>query len=417
MHTWLETPFGAFLCVPLSADYQAMLPSLHSQSRRTSADALLDVQDCILSTDAGDYIHWRKENPQEPGKSVGDLVGHIQNAFRQRFESSGEHPAISSEPRVPFAVLLGWLAEKLRSHGADIEEGKELLWELAGDEHQLYRVRAIVAKANRCDDATLNHEGVVDKAALNKMVPMVEQATEASKKALREWAALAELEPFEWQARGFEHGHRKKYVRSEPVVVRFTESTPLFNAFMMQIASHAGDDFLEHINESCFAGDLCFPTPTGDRLEKAAPLHVKLEDLFRICLTRRSDMAEANGWSDADMHTRVATSDEMREMMNSWRHDVESYMAPGTLERYNNLPRQAAHQLGKSVFSAHLFQISGCKFLVSELIQSPVLAGCVSSDSRAAQPAGSRAAQPARTMSQFLEAYRQHKQTEFLLEL
>ena len=123
-------------------------------------------------------------------------------------------------------------------------------------------------------------------------------------------------------------------------------------------------------------------------------------------------MAQENGWSDVDMYTRVASPDEMKEMLNSWRHDVDSYMSPGSLEQYYELPRQQAHQLGKRVFSAYQFHISGCKLFLTELIKSPVLAGCLSCDSSAAQPARSSAAQAPRIMREFLDAYRQHKQTE-----
>ena len=155
-----------------------------------SAETLLDIQECICAADARDYHYWRRKNPQEPRKSVSNLVGHIQSAFRQRFESSADQPALIAEPRVPFDILLGWLGDKIASHGADMEDGKELLWELARDEHRLYRMKALAAQANSCDDAILSPEHRMDKAALNEVLPLVEQAAEASKKALREFAGL-----------------------------------------------------------------------------------------------------------------------------------------------------------------------------------------------------------------------------------
>ena len=130
---------------------RAAQPASHSSSPRTSADTLLDIEDCIRAADARDYDHWRRKNPQEPRKSVGNLVGHIQSAFRQRFESSAEQPASSAEPRVPLVVLLGWLAEKIKSNGADIDDAKELLREFARDEHRLYRMKQLVATANSMD--------------------------------------------------------------------------------------------------------------------------------------------------------------------------------------------------------------------------------------------------------------------------
>ena len=66
---------------------------------------------------------------------------------------------------------------------------------------------------------------------------------------------------------------------------------------------------------------------------------------------------------------------------------------------------QQQHDLRKSRFSTLRFHIAGCKFLLSKLIEYPIIAQL--SDT-VGQPAGEHV----RSMLQLLHSYREHQQTE-----
>ena len=116
-------------------------------------------------------------------------------------------------------------------------------------------------------------------------------------------------------------------------------------------------------------------------------------------------MARANNWSESDEKTRTATSVEMKEMFNDWCADVESWMKPETLEQYWRMKRQKQHQLRKSRFSTFLFHIAGCKFLLTKLIEIPIIA-------QLSETVGQPAAEHVESMLQFFYSYEEHKQTE-----
>ena len=80
-------------------------------------------------------------------------------------------------------------------------------------------------------------------------------------------------------------------------------------------------------------------------------------------------------------------------------------MKPETLEEYWCTTRQKQRELRKSRFSTFRFHIAGCKFLLSKLIEYPIIAQL--SDT-VGQPAGEHV----RSMLQLLHSYEEHKQTE-----
>jgi hypothetical protein len=89
----------------------------------------------------------------------------------------------------------------------------------------------------------------------------------------------------------------------------------------------------------------------------------------------------------------------MARIMNTWRKDVVSYMRPATLWQYHRdlkFNPEKAHSKSKNIHSQHLFQISGCKFLVHAFIRMPVLSDC------AAQP----------VIDELLQDYEDHKRSE-----
>ena len=137
----------------------------------TTLDALLEIKGMIYSARASDYLNWKKAHPSEPQKSACNLIGRFQIAIRQKFHStagSTGQSAKSGEPKVPFAVLIGWLVEKMRAHGTDLEDGKELLWDLAQREHQRSRFTKMFRKVNEmeCGDS---EEKRIDVQVLNEI--------------------------------------------------------------------------------------------------------------------------------------------------------------------------------------------------------------------------------------------------------
>jgi len=129
-------------------------------------------------------------------KTTANVVGHIQSAFPQRFENCGKEPTFYVEPKVPFRILLGWIADKIEFHGADVGHGKELLRHLAQDEHRRYRMKTMVEKTNTMN---LNPHGAVDRDVLKEVLPLVDQATETTKNALRELAGFPKAPKRAWE--------------------------------------------------------------------------------------------------------------------------------------------------------------------------------------------------------------------------
>ena len=76
------------------------------------------------------------------------MVETLQLAIRQEYywsTGSAEWCAQSGEPRVPFAMLIGWIVEKMYAHGTDVTKGKELLWAMVQREHQLLCLLGTIA--------------------------------------------------------------------------------------------------------------------------------------------------------------------------------------------------------------------------------------------------------------------------------
>ena len=72
----------------------------------------------------------------------------------------------------------------MRAHGTDLEDGKELLWDLAQREHHLWRFTKILRKANEME-LGISDEKMIDRRVLNEIMPLVEQASATAKNALR----------------------------------------------------------------------------------------------------------------------------------------------------------------------------------------------------------------------------------------
>ena len=92
-------------------------------------------------------------------------------------------------------------------------------------------------------------------------------------------------------------------------------------------------------------------------------------------------MSSSSSAAQLALTTMLFTAEDMCTIMNSWRHDVDSWMKQDTLERYRYGKNR--QQLCKSAFNVYLQHLSGCKFLLRRLIALPI----VSALGSAAQPA------------------------------
>ena len=187
--------------------------------------------------------------------------------------------------------------------------------------------------------------------------------------------------------RKIEHNAEQPAPRQDPVsglstaskAVVLRERTPLYDNFLdsMQKAE-AGTDILDFLGTECFFGRLCYYDKKGQECLRPFSIAWKMEVMLGEVLEQRNLHIDrlnkrAPPWSSPDsMATLKFTEDDMKEIMNTWRLDVGSWMQASTLARYNVSPKW--HQIGKSAFSTFLQQLSGCKFLLRRLIASPLLA-------------------------------------------
>jgi hypothetical protein len=210
--------------------------------------------------------------------------------------------------------------------------------------------------------------------------------------------------------------------RFEPArrAVELRPSTPLYDNLIANLQSAAqghrsGEAFINYITECCFYEKLLIMDVYGESIETPVPLSVKMESLLRAAQRQREEHQKRlrrRGVPYAfgpveEMH--MDPDVDMKEIFNTWREDVESWMKPRTLETYRHLEQkslfQEAHQLGKKTFSTYLFQLSGCKFLLHKLIQLPLIRSSPAGTVRSVE-------QPAAILMQLLNAYEEHKQTQ-----
>ena len=184
-------------------------------------------------------------------------------------------------------------------------------------------------------------------------------------------------------------------------------ATPLYDLLLNNLRNHA-PQLLAYVSERCFHGELLAKNFFGDTLPVPMRLSVKMEELLSVCKTRRQlhidhlrkvgDPRCSAEQPDAD-NLIIFNDDDMQHIMTTWKEDVASYMKPVTLSKIRqDLKRnvEKARNKCQSVHSTHLFQISGCKFIVHLFIRIDVLSKC------AEQP----------VIDQLLQQYARHKDSD-----
>jgi hypothetical protein len=179
--------------------------------------------------------------------------------------------------------------------------------------------------------------------------------------------------------------HRNGALPYPRIAVTLRPSTPLYDNFILNLEKSAqehpsGEEFKKYITETCLFGSLLTLDVYGEDIDTPVPLSVKMEELFRAAENQRElqvqRLRRKHPGDNFPHHWRM-DDDDMKEIYNTWRKDVQSWMRGSTLAMHEEMERrglwQDAHQLGKSSFSTYLFQLSGCKFLVHILIQLPII--------------------------------------------
>ena len=209
--------------------------------------------------------------------------------------------------------------------------------------------------------------------------------------------------------------------RFEPArrAVQLKPSTPMYDRLLGNLESaedhRAFEPFIQYITDCCFNGNLLSRNERGESMETPMPLPVKMENLLRACRTQR--VKQQKRLMDRGVEYAFGPIDEMhmdpgydmREIMNTWRDDPESWMNPRTMENHRELEWnglfQSAHQLRKRTFSTYTFQLSGCKFLLHKLLQLPLIRSRPASTMRSVE-------HPCAVLNKLLSDYEEHKRTK-----
>ena len=130
---------------------------------------------------------------------------------------------------------------------------------------------------------------------------------------------------------------------------------------------------VEELAEEFMFGDVLYYGLIGEKLTEPLPVATTLYHLLHVTQGRRAHNLRSEKISDPDC---ILGSQDMTNIMNAWRKDVESWMAEWNYEVYYKTlaeRRQSAHKFAKSRFIYYLLHLSCCKALVSELIAVPIL--------------------------------------------
>ncbi len=205
--------------------------------------------------------------------------------------------------------------------------------------------------------------------------------------------------------------------------VKWKPHTPLWDGIISTleqgVQNHEnGEAFLTYMTHCCFFGKLRTMNVHGDQIETAVPLSFKMEEMMKTAQTQRDLQLErlrdrGIAWSSLNPAEYVMDPADMKEIYNTWRINVESWMRPSTLTEYRKMKEwrqnQQAHQLGKQAFSSYIFQISGCKFLLHKLIELPLISASLlpheDEDGSAEQPT-------AIALNMLINAYEEHKKSK-----
>jgi hypothetical protein len=180
-------------------------------------------------------------------------------------------------------------------------------------------------------------------------------------------------------------------------------ATPLYKAFLEKMEATGDDAMMENLANFCLFGPLRNKAPSGSAEPPAEynaglpySLGMRIENLLTKTNEQRQKhiarLASRNDPRANHGNELVFNDDDMKELLNNWRHEPETWMTQDTLTTLQNLPTQKKHQTTKSAFSTMQFQLFGNISLTQTFIRFPI----------------SSAARPASFLEGFLEAWQKY---------
>ena len=191
-----------------------------------------------------------------------------------------------------------------------------------------------------------------------------------------------------------------------PSLILPSPETPLYNALLEKLSNIGDENLMESLGDFFVFDKLKFKKPYGSAEQPAAEtddpylLGLRIEHLLAVAHEQRSKhLARLTSRYDARAklpHSLVFNANDMKETMNSWRHQPERWMQKQSLQIVNDIENpQAYHQALKSRFSAMLFELFGNRALVELFIRFPICS----------------AEQPAWLLKNFVEAWENFRDT------
>ena len=280
------------------------------------------------------------------------------NQIAELFVEEGGRAA-SHAPIAPLDTNLGLAQEEAFSAQADIFQDQEYL---------------------RSDDDGLPQN--ILEPPLGLITPLIstEEATSGSA-AQPDLLELVNAEDFEPEPMIHPGDFDFEYVVAAPSLVLPSPETPLYNAFLDKLAITGDDDVMKDLADFCVFDKLTFKRPYGSAEPPAGEtddpyaLGLRTEHLLNITNTYRSRhiarLTSRNDDRAHTPHTLVFTSDDMKEIMNAWRKQPETWS--DSLATLNDMRTAQEHHLAcKSKFNTMLFELYGSKSLVEIFIRFPI---------------------------------------------
>ena len=178
-----------------------------------------------------------------------------------------------------------------------------------------------------------------------------------------------------------------------------TSSTPLYSTLLEKLANTDDVSIMDSLASMCLFGDLQNKPPA---INAAQPDHdptspydlsMRVECLLeKIKEQRELHIARIAKRKDPRLRHKdrlIFHDRDMREIMNAWRSQPETWMKSETLQKLKNYTTQQCHQTIKSAFSTMLFSLFGNKSFTETCIRYPVCS----------------AEQPANILKEFAEAW------------
>ena len=160
-------------------------------------------------------------------------------------------------------------------------------------------------------------------------------------------------------------------------------ATPLYSELLGKLSEEGDEGLIESLADMFLYGSLQRKQPYGSAEQPTQSpndpyaLGLRVEHLLKVTMVQRSHqiarMASRNDPRAASWSTLIFSTNDMKEVMNTWRKDPATWMNPESFEKVNAMEtRQEYHQACKKRFNTMLFELIGNKSLVETIIRFPI---------------------------------------------